>query len=372
MKGPHIMLMAGGTGGHIFPALAVADWLRDRGWSTTWLGSCGGMEETIVPEHDIKLETISVAGVRGKSIMTRLLSPLMLIRAVFEAARIIKRNKPDVVLGMGGFASGPGGLASWLLGYPLCIHEQNAVAGMTNRYLAKIAKYRLSAFEHSLPNETEAVGNPVRDDIMTLAVPESRFEHKRGPLRILVVGGSRGAAILNETLPETVALCLKSTPLEVRHQAGSGRRGVVLERYSQCLADTQVDVNQVVTVYDFINDMNDAYEWADLVVCRSGALTVSELAAAGMASILIPFPHAVDDHQTINGRYLVDAGAATMIQQQQLSAESLAQAIQAIGDRGECLRMANNARTRAKLKATETVAKYCAAAAGITLEESVV
>ncbi len=365
MKSPHILLMAGGTGGHIFPALAVAKYLSNEGWATTWLGSAGGMEERLVPENRIRLETISVAGVRGKSLLTRLLSPLMLLRAVLEAGRIIRRHKPDVVLGMGGFASGPGGLASWLMGYPLCIHEQNAIAGMTNRYLAKIARYRLSAFPSSLPRETEVVGNPVREDILTIAPPEQRLRTRSGALKILVVGGSRGAAVLNETLPQTIAKLLSDFPVKVRHQAGSGRSGQLLQHYSEALVDSPVDLAETVEVDDFITDMREAYEWADLMICRSGALTVSELAAVGMASILIPFPHAVDDHQTINGRYLVDAGAAKMIHQTELSADTLAGAIRSIGDADGCLKMAINARKLAKVHATQTVADYCIKASGI-------
>ena len=371
MKTPHILLMAGGTGGHIFPALAVADWLSARGWQTTWLGSAGGMEESLVPQNNIPLETISIGGVRGKSLLTKLLSPLHLLSAVFQAMGIIKRIKPDVVLGMGGFASGPGGLASRLLGYPLCIHEQNAIAGMTNRYLAKMAQFKLAAFPNSLVNATAVVGNPVRNDIVEIVSPEVRFARKQGPLKILVVGGSRGAAILNETLPESIQLLLADTDVSVRHQAGSGRRGVVLERYSSALAETDIAMEEVIEVSDFITDMKSAYEWADLVVCRSGALTVSELASAGVASILIPFPHAVDDHQTVNGQYLVNGDSARMIQQSVLNAQSLAQEIKAIGGREGCLNMAINARKLAKNNATADVAGYCAKAAGYELQESV-
>jgi len=329
------------------------------------------MEESIVPQNNIPLETISIGGVRGKSVVTKLLSPLKLISAVFQTMGILRRTKPDVVLGMGGFASGPGGLASRLLGYPLCVHEQNAIAGMTNRYLAKMARYKLAAFPNSLANATEVVGNPVRDVITTIDAPEVRFAEKQGPLNILVVGGSRGAAILNETLPDTVKQLLLDTDIKVLHQAGSGRRGVVLERYSQALSELNIALEDVVEVSDFITDMKSAYEWADLVICRSGALTVSELASAGVASILIPFPHAVDDHQTVNGNYLVNADAARMIQQTELSAQSLAEKVKAIGGREGCLSMAINARAKAKNNATADVARYCAKAAGFELQESV-
>lgn len=371
MKTPHILLMAGGTGGHIFPALAVAEWLSVRGWQTTWLGSSGGMEEALIPQHNISLETISIGGIRGKSLLTKLMFPLYLISAVIQAIGILRRIKPDVVLGMGGFASGPGGLASRLLGYPLCIHEQNAIAGMTNRYLAKVAQFRLSAFPNSLVNATAVIGNPVRDAISSMATPEMRFASKQGPLNILVVGGSRGAAILNEILPKTIQLLLEDTEVHVRHQAGSGRRGVVLERYSEVLSDTSIVMEETIQVSDFITDMKTAYQWADLVVCRSGALTVSELACAGVASILIPFPHAVDDHQTVNGQYLVKGDAARMIQQSELTAQSLVQEIKAIESRDKCLTMAINARKLAKTNATADVAEYCAKAAGYELQESV-
>ena len=371
MKTPHILLMAGGTGGHIFPALAIADWLSARGWQTTWLGSEGGMEESLVPQNNIPLETISIAGVRGKSVITKLLSPVRLISAIFQAIGIIRRIKPDVVLGMGGFASGPGGLASKLLGYPLCIHEQNAIAGMTNRYLAILARYKLAAFPNSLANATAVVGNPVRANISAITDPEARFANRRGPLNILVVGGSRGAAILNEILPATVQQLAAEMTLSVRHQAGSGRRGVVLERYSEALSKHDGALEEIVEVSDFINDMKAAYEWADLVVCRSGALTVSELASAGVASILIPFPHAVDDHQTVNGQYLVNGDAARMIQQPALTAEHLAREIINIGGREGCLQMAKHARQLAKNNATRDVANYCIKAAGYETQESV-
>lgn len=367
MTSPRILLMAGGTGGHIFPALAVAQWLQNRGWGASWLGSMGGMEEQVVPKYDIELNSISVAGVRGKSIITRLMAPFMLLRAVWEAATVIRKIKPDVVLGMGGFASGPGGLASWLLGYPLCIHEQNAIAGMTNKYLSKFARYRLEAFEGSLPDATAEVGNPVRAEIAAIEAPESRIKSHQGPLRILVVGGSRGAAVLNEVLPETIAHLHSQLPITIWHQAGKGNQGVVSERYSQAFANQETTMPEGIQISEFIDDMPAAYGWADLVVCRSGALTVSELASAGIGSILIPFPHAVDDHQTANANYLVKAGAATLLPQADLSVATLSEAILSASQSDTCLEMAISARHKARNDATETVANYCAKAAGIEL-----
>lgn len=371
MSCPRILLMAGGTGGHIFPALAVAQWLSARGWYTAWLGSEGGMEEQIVPAYDIELKTIPVAGVRGKSLLTRMMSPFMLLRTVWQAMKVVRSVRPDVVLGMGGFASGPGGLASKILGYPLCIHEQNAIAGMTNRYLSRLTKFRLEAFAGSLPAPAEEVGNPVRDEISAISEPEGRYQKRQGPLRILIVGGSRGAAILNEVVPQSVAQVAQQMECLVRHQAGAGNRGVVVERYSEAMSNTEHSLTEAVQVDDFIDDMQAAYEWADLVICRSGALTISELAVAGIASILVPFPHAVDDHQTVNANYLVSVGGAVLLPQTDLTPDHLTRLIISLRERAACKAMALKARTRARTNATEVVARRCAEAAGIAVGEPV-
>ena len=362
MTTPKILLMAGGTGGHIFPALAVAKFLQMQGWDAHWLGSANGMEESLVPKHNISIDSIPVSGVRGKSLLTRLLAPFQLIRAIWCAIKIILRYRPDVVLGMGGFASGPGGLASWLLGYPLCIHEQNAVSGLTNRWLAKIATYKLEAFPGSLKQADEQVGNPVRADISAIEPPDRRLKQHLGDLRILIIGGSRGAAVLNEIVPKSAALIGQETPLEIWHQVGSGNKGIVTERYSEAGFNL---TDQSITVSDFIDDMPKAYAWADLVICRSGALTVSELAAVGLAAIFIPFPHAVDDHQTKNAAYLVDVKAAEIIPQAEFSEQSLTDKVLAIGHRNNCIEMAKRAREMSKPNATTKVAEYCAKASGL-------
>jgi UDP-N-acetylglucosamine--N-acetylmuramyl-(pentapeptide) pyrophosphoryl-undecaprenol N-acetylglucosamine transferase len=270
---------------------------------------------------------------------------------------------------MGGFASGPGGLASWLLRYPLCIHEQNAISGMTNRLLSRFASYRLEAFHGALPRATAEVGNPVRKDIVELPVPEQRYAEHEGPLRILVIGGSRGAAILNETVPQSLAFMVVAKDAHIWHQAGKGNRGIVQTRYSEQLAEQPGSLDERVKVSDFIDDMPAAYQWADMVICRAGALTVSELAAAGIASILIPFPYAVDDHQTANANYLADHKAALLLPQTELTPSYLAEKVDGLASRASCLEMAKKARERAKINATEDVANYCAKAAGVTLVE---
>ena len=352
-----IMLMAGGTGGHIYPALAVGKYLEQQGWELHWLGSEGGMETRIVPREAIAVSTIKVSGVRGKSLLTRLLAPLKLLQAIWQAMQVIRRERPDVVLGMGGFASGPGGLAAWLLRVPMVIHEQNAVAGMTNRWLAKLANSTLTAFPETLPQAVAVTGNPVRAEISNLAEPQVRFAERQGSLQLMVVGGSRGAAILNQIVPEAIALLKDKLPLKLYHQTGAGHLGVVKSRYSEL--ELLAHENLEIELKEFIEDMQAAYEQADLVICRSGALTVSELANAGVGSVLVPFPHAVDDHQTKNATYLADAGAAYLLPQSELTSERLAELIEAIGTRERCLELASKAREMAKPNATRTVAEFC-------------
>ena len=361
---PKILLMAGGTGGHIFPALAVADYLKKQGWQTHWLGSENGMEVSLVPKYNISISLLSITGVRGKSLLTRLVSPLYLAKAVWQAMKIIQQYKPDVVLGMGGFASGPGGIAAWLLKRPLCIHEQNAISGLTNKVLSKFARFSMQAFPGAFENADAVTGNPVRQSICDLTEPVQRFSERQGPMRLLIIGGSRGAAIFNQLAPEAIAQLSQSVAIDVRHQTGKGNRGLVKERYLENMRDNENDSTSNVVIDEFIDDMDAAYEWADLVLCRSGALTVSELAAAGVGAIFVPFPHAVDDHQTANAKFLVSAKAGKIIQQNEFTAEILATTIEQFVDRNACLQLAINAKTQGKPNATKEVANYCIKAAG--------
>ena len=362
---PRILLMAGGTGGHIFPALAVAQLLSEQGWKTHWLGSENGMEVSLIPQYGIDLSLLSIAGVRGKNLLTRLLSPLYLLKAVWQAVKVIREYRPDVVLGMGGFASGPGGLAAWLLRCPLCVHEQNAIPGVTNKVLSKLAKYSLQAFPGAFEKADAVTGNPVRKSISELVIPEIRFEEHTGAIRLLIIGGSRGAAIFNELVPEAVALLDKKVDLKVWHQTGANNRGVVVGRYSDHQLLQTKNEDEQIKIEEFINDMDAAYKCADIVLCRSGALTVSELAAAGLGAIFVPFPFAVDDHQTANAEYLVTAKAAEIIQQSELNAGKLANSISRLANRKKCLVMAINAKQQAKPNATKDVAAFCIKAAGL-------
>ena len=336
------LIMAGGTGGHIFPALAIARALKQRGWEIHWLGTAKGMEARLVPNHGFPLQTIPIQGLRGKSKLSLLLAPWRIMHAVWAAGRFIQQYKPDVVIGMGGFAAGPGGIAAWLLRKPLLIHEQNAIAGMTNRWLGKVAQRVLSAFPKTFPEayQTRIVGNPLRAEI--LAVPMQ--ERPRQPLRILVFGGSLGAQALNEQVP--TALMGLSTALSVWHQTG--------EKHIDSMQQAYQDAEFEVKLTAFIDDMAAAYQWADLVICRAGALTVSEIAQAGVASVLVPFPHAVDDHQTRNGQYLVEQGAAVLLQQTELEQLSI-KLQEMIADSQRLQQMAHAAKQCAKPDAVEKI-----------------
>ena len=350
---PPVLIMAGGTGGHVFPALAVARELMARGVPVVWMGTHQGLEATVVPAAGIPIEWVSVAGLRGKRFGRLLRAPFMLARAGWQALRIVARLRPRAVLGMGGFVTGPGGVAARLLGCPLCIHEQNAIAGMTNRWLARIATRVMTAFPDSFPaGRAQITGNPVRPEIADLPAPTERLAGRSGPLRLLVVGGSLGAQALNETLPAALARLAPEQRPQVRHQVGAHK----LEQAQVAYAAAGVEAE----LMPFIDDMAAAYGWADLVLCRAGALTVSELAAAGIASILVPYPHAVDDHQTHNAGFLVDAGAALLVSQSQLSAERLADMIASLTtDRGRLVQMAEAARRLARPEATREVADVC-------------
>lgn len=346
--------MAGGTGGHVFPALAVARALRGRQLEVVWLGTRRGIEAELVPADGFAVEWIRVSGLRGKGVLTWLLAPGRLLLALFDALRVVHRRRPRLVLGMGGFAAGPGGLAAWLLRRPLVIHEQNAVAGFTNRLLAGMAREVLEAFPGSFSAsvKTHVVGNPVRADIASLPPPEQRFAGREGALRLLVLGGSQGARALNEAVPAAVARLPAARRPEIRHQAGRATLELARAAYR--------DHGIAAEVEPFIADMAAAYAWADLVICRAGALTVAELAAAGIGSVLVPFPAAVDDHQTRNARYLADAGAAVLLPQAELSAERLAGELEAaMADRAGLLQRAQCARALARPEATASVVASC-------------
>lgn len=352
LQGKTVLVMAGGTGGHVFPALATAEVLQQQGLNIEWLGTERGIESDLVPKAGIPLTCIRVAGLRGKGKLSLLLAPFKLVIALCQALNAVRRLNPVCVLGMGGFASGPGGLAAWLLRKPLVIHEQNAVAGMTNTYLSRLAKKVLTAFPKALGEKSEQVGNPLRGAIIDSPAPEERMAERSGKLRLLVLGGSLGAQALNEVVPAALANMSESERPEVWHQAGKRNLTSAEQAYQ-----TQQIEGRVVA---FIDDMAAAYQWADVVICRAGALTVSELACVGVASILVPYPHAVDDHQTANARFLENNDAAIIVPQSQLTAERLAELLTTeFSDRARILQRANNARAVAQNDAAQRVASYC-------------
>jgi len=359
MSARPILIMAGGTGGHVFPALALARLLRRHELEVLWLGTRRGLEARIVPAEPLPIEWLSVSGLRGKGVLALAAAPFRLARALAQALSVMWRYRPLVVVGLGGFVSGPGGVAAWLTRRPLVIHEQNAVAGFTNRCLARLAREVLEAFPGSFGRgvHARAVGNPVRADIAALPAPGERYGARSGPIRVLVIGGSQGATRLNTVVPFALAR-LQGLSLEVWHQAG--------ERWSEAARENYASAGVAARVEPFIDDMARAYAWADLVICRSGALTVSELAAAGVAAVLVPYPAAVDDHQTANARYLVDAGAAVLIADRELSAERLAAEVRRIAGagRGPLTHMAERARALARPQAAAELAAVCISLAG--------
>ena len=351
------LVMAGGTGGHVYPALAAAHGLIDKGYRVVWLGSKGGMEERIVGKTDIPVRLISIGGLRGKGWKTLLVAPFNLVRALWQTYGVYRREAPDCVLGMGGFAAGPGGLIAWLMARPLVIHEQNAVAGMTNRWLSRWAKTVLQAFpgtfDGGLANKDKVytVGNPVREDLLNIRSPAERGFGQQRP-SLLILGGSRGAQVLNEIVPQALALIPEAARPLVVHQAGENKDQACAALYEQ--------LGVAAEVKDFITDMAAEYDRADLVVCRAGALTLAELNSVGRGAVLVPYPLAVDDHQTENARYLVNAGAAVLMPQSELKAELLTRIVQELmNDPSRLQDMAEKARGLAQPDATRKVVKHC-------------
>ena len=347
-----ILVMAGGTGGHVFPALAVAENLRQRGERIVWLGTRSGIEAKVVPAADFAIEWLSVQGLRGKGVATLLLAPFRLVRACWQTLRVLRRIRPKAVLGMGGFVSGPGGLMAWLLDIPLFLHEQNSILGLTNRVLSRLATRNYFAFPDvaaSVPR-SECIGNPVRLELTAMGDPVARLEARiDAPLQLLVIGGSLGAAALNRILPEAIGCLDRDQRPRVIHQCGEKHVQVCEQNYASAGVDAQV--------VSFIEDMREAYAWADLAVCRAGALTIAELGAVGLASLLVPFPYAVDNHQYHNARFLEQNNAAQIIPEAELSAEGLALKIKFFQqNRAALVEMARNARACFQADATERLA----------------
>jgi len=357
-QGP-VLIMAGGTGGHVFPALAVAKVLRERGVPVVWLGVPDSMESRLVPANGFPIEWVRVRGIRGKGAAAWLAAPFRVAAAVLEAARILRRIKPRAVLGAGGYVSGPGGIAAWLLRIPLLIHEQNAVAGLTNRWLARFASQVLEAFPGSFGAGVKArtVGNPVRADIAGIAEPGERFAGRTGRARLLVFGGSQGAQRLNATVPQALSRLDPARRPEVRHQAGT--RGIEAARAAYQGLAVEAEV------LPFIDDMAAAYAWADLALCRAGAMTIAELQAAGLGALLVPFAAATDDHQTKNAEAMVRVGAGRVLPEAELTPERLsADLAELTGDRARLLEMARAARAARNVDAAARLADLCVAAGG--------
>ncbi len=347
--GGTILIMAGGTGGHVFPGLAVADEMRGRGWNVVWMGARSGLEARLVPARGYPVAWIRAAALRGKGLAAKLLLPLNLLAGFWQSAKAILHHRPDVVLGMGGYVAFPGGMMASLLARPLAVHEQNAIAGLTNRVLAGIADTSLAAFPDALKN-AEWTGNPVRAEIAAIAEPATRYAGRKGPLRLLVVGGSLGAQALNEIVPKALGLMAVAERPLVTHQAG--------EKHLDSLRLNYANANVEGELVPFIEDMAQRYAAADLVICRAGAMTIAELSAGGMASVLVPFPHAVDDHQTANARFLSDKGAAILLPQSGLTPEKLSGLLRTL-DRPALLEMARRARALGKPEAARIVADRC-------------
>ena len=380
MQHKKILIMAGGTGGHVFPGLAVAELWRAQGYQVTWFGTLHGLDAKLVPAAHLSFYQIKITGLRGKGLLGYLQAPWKILRATAQSIKLIRQLKPDVVLSMGGYVAGPGGIAAWLLRKPLIVHEQNAIPGTTNKLLSYFAKQILTAFPIAFKNHKKMrwVGNPIRASISELPIPATRLAGRTGALKILVLGGSQGAQKINRIIPELLAQFSESERPIVWHQTGAKHHEKTLQHYNSVIAGVEArggaeadTLNALAdkvpqrqdpepNVVPFIDDMTAAYNWADLVICRSGALTVSELAGAGVASILIPFPFAVDDHQTANAKVLVDVKAAIMIQERNLHVEQLSNLIQdLISHREKLITMATQARTLAKPECTQQVVEIC-------------
>jgi len=349
MKQPSILIMAGGTGGHIFPALAVANVLRGKNWRITWLGAPNSMESELVPKHGYEMALVAFSGLRGKGLMRKLLLPFSLFIALIQSAMAFLHCRPDVVLGMGGYITFPGGLMAVLSGCPLVIHEQNSIAGLSNKVLARFAKRVMSGFPKVLP-EAEWCGNPVREEIAALREPEQRYTARSGKLNVLVVGGSLGAQAINNCVPQALALLPEDLRPDVLHQSGTRHLEAVQAAYKKAGVSAEIR--------PFLNEMAFFYDQTDLVICRAGALTVAELSAAGLASILIPFPFAVDDHQTSNAKFLSDRGAAILLPQQNMTPQHLADLLKEMTHE-RVLKMAQAARATAQPAAAQRVAEVC-------------
>jgi len=361
MSSRPIMILAGGTGGHVYPALAVARALQQQSQEIVWLGTHRGIESRVVPEAGIPIEWVAVSGLRGKGLLALVLAPFKLIYALSQSLLIMWKHRPAAVLGMGGFVSGPGGVAAWLTRRPLVIHEQNAISGLTNRLLARLARVVLQAFPGSFNAKVnaETVGNPVRADIASIDEPGMRFAGREGPIRLLILGGSLGALALNKIVPAALALLPDDSRPLVRHQTGERTLSDARNAYEQHGIDADLS--------PYIEDMAEAYAWADLVICRAGALTVAELSAAGVPAIFVPFPSAVDDHQTANAQPMADAGAATVVQQSELSDESLAGVLRSwLGSRDALLERARKSRLLARPDALSRITSLCLESAGVT------
>lgn len=353
-----VLIMAGGTGGHVFPALAVADTLKKHGVPVVWLGTKKGIEARVVVDAGYDIRWLSVSGLRGKGRLSLLIAPFKLLRACWQAFRIIIELKPVAVLGMGGFVSGPGGLMAYVCRKPLLVHEQNAIPGMTNSLLAKIADVVMESFPASFKNNSRVrlIGNPVRKGITEIRNPRERLANRKNEINILVVGGSLGAAVLNNTVPEMKSLMHESIDINIWHQTGNKNFDDTLKMYKNFNVEARVDA--------FIENMAEAYDWADVVICRAGAMTVSELAMAGVASILVPYPYAVDDHQTANAMYLVASDAAILISQNELTALHLKEVVVSL-NRDKILQMSEAARQCAIAQAAEKVALLCMKTGGL-------
>lgn len=363
-----VLITAGGTGGHVYPGLAVARALQEQGVPVVWMGTHKGLEARVIPEAGIEMAWLDVTGLRGKGVMALVLAPFKLVKALYQSVAIMRKHKPVAVLGMGGFVAGPGGLVASLMKIPVVIHEQNAIPGLTNRLLSKFSTKVLEGFPGSFTQAKDKavpIGNPVRKDIAGLPAPAERMKQHGDKLHLLIIGGSLGAQALNETVPAALAQLDESIRPVVRHQAGRDKDAMTRECYEKALVDAQVS--------PFIEDMAEAYGWADLVICRSGALTVAELAAAGLASVLVPYPYAVDDHQTANGLYLSENGAAILLPQTDLTASALAEHLEKMMQTPErLLQMGEKARELARPDATAEVAAIVAGLADYRFNTEVV